>query len=129
MKKTMKVMAMLLCAVTMVLMSGCSKESTYERRIVGKWEVVRTDYCGGCEIPPWVFNSDGRCSVWVEEEDDPGLINTSYYFVNGNTLMIQYYVLTIPWEIQELSNTTMILRTNSIKKDEEWTQYEFKKIR
>lgn len=37
MKKTMKVMAVLLCAVTMVILSACSKEDTNQRRIIGKW--------------------------------------------------------------------------------------------
>ena len=40
MKKTTKVMAILLCAVTIVMLNACSKEDSYQRRIIGKWECV-----------------------------------------------------------------------------------------
>ncbi|MBR4390382.1 MAG: lipocalin family protein [Prevotella sp.] len=40
MKKTMKVMVILLCAVTMAMTASCSKESRNERRIVGRWQLT-----------------------------------------------------------------------------------------
>lgn len=97
MKKTIKVMAILLCAVTMVMLSACSKKDTYQRRIIGKWECVNSWYAVGndpASISPnqylydegdhdrigqiWEFSNDGTMRmdnvlfsyIFTEDEDD-----------------------------------------------------------
>ena len=111
MKKTMKVMAILLCAVTMVMMSACSKEDTYQRRIVGKWEVVHHAYgiFDPLNISPSQFDSDDVGDIWefrdnglVWIDDDPPVS----YAITEDYLVIAGLV---SFNIQELTKNSLII--------------------
>ena len=139
MKKTKKVMALLLCAITMAaVLSSCSKEDNYQRKIVGKWEVIHSYRSYGSSFNPvnfdhslcqdhsagdiWEFFSDG--SVSVEDWED---IGTCTYSIQGDYLVMRVgFVLS--YHIQELTNSSLIIWEYKSFADEE-TYIEFKKVR
>ncbi len=128
MKKAIKLIVMLLFAVAMATMSSCSKEDSYQRKIVGKWKLIHEygvndegnhfehTYEDGEKT--WVFNSDGGCSFPINGGSN---VNGTYVITN-NTLMISY-LLSYSFEIQELTNTTMILHLSFFSEK----TYEFRK--
>ena len=133
MKKTLKVMAILLFAVTMVTMSSCSKEDTYQRKIVGKWEVVH-DYSGSQSFDPanidqslyddddvgeiWEFFSDGSITI-----DGEGGVT---YTIQGDYLVFQQ-LFVFNYHIQELTNSSMIIWRDTLF--DTYDYLEFKKVR
>lgn len=114
MKKTLKVMVILLCAVTMVMMSACSK-STNERRIVGDW--VRTSSIESA------YDTNGNL-IYTEDHsqiaaggvyrfrDDGFVINTNGewepYVIDGDKLVIGDGWTAWKYTIVELTNSTMV---------------------
>lgn len=112
MKKTTKVMAILLCAVTMVMLSACSKEDTNERKIIGKWittNEVKYFYDGEGNLigtkdysvgDVYEFKSDGTAS-------ENGVFFVKYS-IAGDELVLGEGTVTFSYRIVELTNSTMI---------------------
>lgn len=132
MKKTMKVMAMLLCVVSMAMMSACSKEESNQRKIVGTWETVRVygTYSNGeydeeqleSGESVWTFNSDG--SVTLSENGGESVSTGNYSIIDNDKLLITQ-ILSIQFEIRELTNSKMVLRSSAFGADR---YFEFRKI-
>lgn len=116
MKKTLKVMALLLCTITIsMVLSSCSKEDSYQRKIVGKWEVVH-DYSGRQSFDPanfdqslyddyyvgeiWEFFSDGSITI-----DGAGSI--TYTIQEDHLVLHEFFVAN--YHIYELTNSSMII--------------------
>ena len=118
MKKTLKAMAILLCAVTMVMMSACSKEDTYQRRIVGKWEVVHHAYgdFDPLNISPSQFDNDGVGDIWEFRDDGIVLRNDdpASYVITEDYLVVAGLV---SFNIQEFTKNTLII----------WIDYGYRK--
>ena len=117
MRKTKKTITILLCAVTMALMSSCSKEDnnqvgpsgggTYQEKIVGKWGLIRQygwwwedEYTDDTFDPPKeyvIFDSDGTFTR-------NGFMFS--YVITDNILQIEGYGV---YEIKSLTSTVMTL--------------------
>ena len=131
MKKAMKVMAMLLCVVTMATLSACSKEDNNQRKIIGSWELVRiygTNEIGeeidehfGSREEVWTFKSDGTMIFDVSGESP---LYSSYTIFDDNKLQIMQLIV-VQFDIKELTNNKMILHSEILGLDEYW---EFRKI-
>ena len=136
MKKTMNVMTILLCAVTMVMLSACSKEDSYQRRIVGKWECVHhkrlpdnpanidpnqyDDYTNSSNIGIiWEFSSDG---VWKQTNS----IGTRVY---SYSITEEYLILAgmESLNIHELTNSSLIVWRYSL--NNYYVYDEFQRVR
>lgn len=93
---------MLLFAATLTTMVSCSKESSYETRIVGTWENLYMAHFSGTGTIPvgskFQFTEEGLTTFPL------GI--ALIYEVNGNLLIIND-AQTI--DIDELTNTTMKL--------------------
>lgn len=115
MKTTKRIIAMLLFAITMTtVLNSCSKESTNERRIIGKWvetSAVESSYSEDGTLlyikhddTGYIleFRSDGTCFLngilLVKYSLDGNVLNFGEAFGEGNE----------PWEIVELTNSTMV---------------------
>lgn len=132
MKKTMKVMVMLLCVVSMAVMSACSKEESYQRKIVGTWENVRmygTNSDGeyveelfesGETV--YTFNSDGSFILSLNDGED--VSNGTYCIVDNDKLLLTQ-IIALQFDIQELTNSKMVLKTSLFGGN---VNFEFKKI-
>lgn len=127
----MKVMAMLLCVVTMATLSACSKEDDYQKKIIGSWESVRTygtnqqgesvnEQCEGEEV--WTFKSNGTCIIYIDEFGESQYY--SYSIVDNNKLQIMM-LFAVQYEIHELTNSKMVLHMELMGAD---AYIEFRKI-
>ncbi|MBR3492874.1 MAG: hypothetical protein IKH44_11310 [Bacteroidales bacterium] len=80
MKKTLKTMALLLCAVAMLMTSSCTKENgnqesnDYQSRILGKWKFTRiTWYYDSSEELIWsevIFTSNRSTRYYYDESGE-----------------------------------------------------------
>ena len=138
MKKTLKVMAMLLFVVSMTALTSCKKENT--KLIVGRWECVTASYTddGITESIPalkgmvWEFKSDGKvvADVSIDLPDIDIIEADATYVVSGNTLTIRsveidHDVETETYLIKELTNSKLILQERD---NDDYLLIEFKKI-
>lgn len=141
MKKTLKVIAILLFAVTMVTVSSCSKERTYQNRIVGKWECIHraTGYIDPTHIDPsqyhnedcavgsiWDFTQDGLLKVSEIANTPSNSTEALPYVIAGEYLsfggIVTYY-------IQELTNSSLIIWSCIEYEGDYYNYYEFQKVR
>ena len=138
MKKTLKVMAMLLFVVSMTALTSCKKENT--KLIVGRWECVTASYTddGITESIPalkgmvWEFKSDGKvvADVSIDLPDIDIIEADATYVVSGNTLTIRsveidHDVETETYLIKELTNSKLVLQERD---NDDYLLIEFKKI-
>ena len=113
MKKITKTMVILLCSVTMAMMSSCSKESTNERRIIGTW--VETCYI------IYHYHADGTVSTEDYSQiapsvyrfiDDEFVINSNGewepYSIDGDKLVIGDGWMAYTYTIIELTSSTLV---------------------
>lgn len=114
---TRKAIAILLLLVAIVsVMTSCSKESRNERRIVGKWSLIRetTSYYDAFNMiveaiessdVGWVYEFTGNGDVILA-----GLVSTPF-FIDGETLKIKKVGSEDcrTYKIEELTSTSMLL--------------------
>ena len=131
MKKAIKLIVMLLFAVAMATMSSCSKENSYQRKIVGKWVVVN-DVIHWNNVPGepttetgpnigliWEFRTNGKMIVGGRELP---------YTIDGDSLFYRGALSTGDWKIVELTNSTMELeRTSREYGGRKWQSLELEK--
>ncbi len=131
----MKVIAILLFAVTMETMSSCSKEDIYQRKIVGKWSKSKETY--------FFYDASNTLVYSYESSSELGLI---YEFINDGEVILGGLVSTTyslegnvlkfkgdSYEIEELTNTTMVWKEREeMNNDPRYAYYilktEFKKL-
>ncbi len=138
MKKTLKVMAMLLFVVSMTALTSCKKENT--KLIVGRWECVTASYTddGITESIPalkgmvWEFKADGKvvADVSIDLQDIDIIEADATYVVSGNTLTIRsveidHDIETETYLIKELTNSKLVLQERD---NDDYLLIEFKKI-
>lgn len=137
MENALKVMAILLCAVTMATMSSCSKEDTYQRRIVGKWECIHSIFDqldDPTNIDPseynfdddgvgiiWEFSSDGTMK-WTAPDDTDAYTYT--YTITEENLIVAGL---LSFQVHEITNTTLIVWFKN--KNNYYRYFEFQKVR
>jgi hypothetical protein len=118
MKKTIKVMAMLLFVVSMAALTSCKKEN--KNLILGKWECVtasftedgETNSVSGVIGMVWEFKANGTVTATLPEDLDDG--DTASYVVLDNQLTItstdEYGDIdTQTYTIKELTKTKLML--------------------
>lgn len=136
MKKTTKVMTMLLCAVTMVVLSACSKEDTYQRRIIGKWECVHFKHLpdNPANVDPNQYDdytNSGNIGLIWEFSSDGIVKETATYGTNAFTYSIteEYLVCAgiASFNIHELTNSSLIVWWNG--SGNYCRYYEFQRVR
>lgn len=113
MKKTLKMMATLLCVAAVATFSSCSKDNNSENNngnndasIIGKWEVVKNTYNdNGNDFGHdsrmghiWEFKTGGIVSMNGENAD---------YSISGNDIVIQGGLLY--GSITSLTNFKLVL--------------------
>lgn len=110
--KTKRNSLLALLLMMIITLASCSKESQYEKRIVGKW------YCFEEKTDPdalgvihkgyyYQFMKSGMVYLW--EEGYESETASTRYEIKDETLFIDY-LITWPYTIDELSKTTMILK-------------------
>lgn len=121
MKKTMKVMALLLCAIMMAtVLSSCSKEDSYQKKIIGRWSFTNeVDYY--YDASNTLVNTEDFSVGFVVEFTDSGNfivggLRSVPFSINDNTLMIGGAEDYDIYEIDELTSTKMVW-----KEQEPWT--------
>ncbi len=120
MRKTLKLIAMLLCVAAVATLSSCSKEN--EDLIIGKWEIVKcTSNLSGEDNSMigiiWEFKTDGMMSANGQ--------NVSYS-IDGNNI-----ILMGGWfsgTITTLTKSKLVMELSSAFNTDEMTHYELKKI-
>jgi uncharacterized protein (TIGR03066 family) len=137
MKKTLKVMAMLLFVVSMTTLTSCKKENT--KLIVGRWECVTASYTddGITESIPalkgmvWEFKADGKvvADVSIDLPDIDIIEADATYVVSGDVLTIKSVesdgdIDTEKYLIKELTKSKLMLEERD---DDEVLVLEFKK--
>jgi uncharacterized protein (TIGR03066 family) len=137
MKKTLKVMTMLLFVVSMTTLTSCKKENT--KLIVGRWECVTASYTddGITESIPalkgmvWEFKADGKVVADVSIDLPDIDINEAdaTYVVSGDVLTIKSVesdgdIDTEKYLIKELTKSKLVLEERD---DDEVLVLEFKK--
>jgi len=139
MKKTLKVMAMVLFVVSMVSLTSCKKEKA--NLIVGKWECTSASYtqAGITQSIPWLngmvweFKANGTLigsipDDLVESDDDAA---SATYVVSGDVLTVSYVdeddgdIERESYAIKELTETKLVLEETE---DGVTATLEFKKI-
>ena len=140
MKQTLKTMAILLCAVAMVMMTSCSKETSYQNRIVGKWKLTKmTSLLDGQVYTGPGYASDDK---WEPIEFKPnGTCIFSHLFVpksNYEQIRAQYTIdddeiTATPyfwWKILELTNSSLVCQECYGDGDPSYgnCKYEFTKV-
>ena len=123
MKRMAKVGFILLCVFSIsIVLNSCSKESTNERRIVGKWVVtshIKSYYNaedGTLHHGP-IDLSDGNVGGVTEFYSDgtsswDGILFIKYS-LDGNVLLLGEGVSVTKYVIVELTNSTLILERQS----------------
>lgn len=113
MKNVIK-LTMMMLAVTMLTMSSCSKEDTYQRRIIGKWECIHQK-----SLP------DNPTNIDLSQYDDSNAVGNIWEFSNdgifkettSNGTSSYTYTITedylsllgLAFHIQELTSSTLII--------------------
>ena len=136
MKKTLKVMAMLLFMVSMTALTSCNKQA--ENLIVGKWECTTATYIEeGVSYPVpeltgmvWEFKANGDLIATASLD---GVENTATvtYVILGDVLTVTSVELdgeidTEAYDIKELTKSKLVL-----EQTDDWDEtlvIEFKKI-
>lgn len=148
--KRLKYAVILLLGLSMAtMMTSCNKESSYQDRIVGKWQLLKksaynydlsgtlinewvNDYPYGNET--WEFFSEGMVRMpseyWQKSNDDYFVCD---YLIEGTTLSLrawgeQIYEQDV-FTIQEMSNSTMVWKNELVAGDIKKVRiYDFKKV-
>lgn len=136
MKKTLKVMAMLLFVVSMTALTSCSKKS--EKLIVGKWECIAASYTENGETQSftdlngmiWEFKSDGTVVASMPEDlDDEADLKVTYVIVDDQLTMSYIDEDGDPeketYTIKELTKSKLVIEEAIGSQS---VTYEFKKI-
>lgn len=104
MKKTLKFIAMLMCAVSFAWLSSCSKD--YDDLIIGRWKIVQESSDGvnwhkaSLEGVVYNFKTDGTIEA---------LGMSVPYTIDGNTLVVNGRTFTII----SLTSSELIIRKES----------------
>ena len=136
MKKTLKVMAMLLFVVSMTALTSCSKKS--EKLIVGKWECIAASYTENGETQSftdlngmiWEFKSDGTVVASMPEDlDDEADLKVTYVIVDDQ-LTMSYIdedgdLEKETYTIKELTNSKLVIEEVA---EQTTVKIEFKKV-
>ena len=110
MKKTMKIMALVLFVIGMTAMTSCSKSK--DKLIVGKWklETITASYQGiSQEIDPSLWYDE---DVYMEFTSDGKVISdgeTASYSIEDDVLIMTDDYETIRVTIVELTKSTLVL--------------------
>lgn len=120
MRKTLKLIAMLLCVAAVATLSSCSKEN--EDLIIGKWEVVKcTSNLSGEDNSVigriWEFKTDGMLSADGE--------NVSYS-INGNNIILMGGLVS--GTITTLTKSKLVMELSFVLATNEMKHFELKKI-
>jgi len=116
MKQTLKTMALLLCAVTMLMTSSCTKENgnqgnnDYQSRILGKWKSTDNslrEYDFWFKTESLVIIADPHWIPKFGDEDDYIMLS---YAIEDNELMIGIIGGCIIYNILELTNSKLVLQ-------------------
>lgn len=116
MKQTLKTMAILLCAVAMVMMTSCSKETSYQNRIVGKWQLTKITKHGEVFTGPqsasddrWEpieFKSNGTCIFGYRFVPKSNYDQTrAQYTIDDDEITVSPFFW---WKILELTNSSLV---------------------
>lgn len=142
MKQTLKTMAILLCAVAMVMMTSCSKETSYQNRIVGKWKLTKMTTLWDGQVytgpdsafddlwEPIEFKSNGLCIINYD------FIPKSNYDQVGGQYRIENDEISIfvgagrfSWKILELTNSSFVCQQYyPYYQDGDGRKFEFTKV-
>ena len=122
MKKTLKLMAMLLCVAAVATLSSCSKDN--EDLIIGKWEVVKCTKTENGNVEElnsqigkiWEFKTGGVLSC-------DG--NNTTYSISGNDIILMGGLFS--GTITTLTKSKLVL-DYSYASNTKTRHYEFKKI-
>ncbi|MDY6372580.1 MAG: hypothetical protein SPL12_09855 [Bacteroidales bacterium] len=108
MKKTLKFIAMLMCAVSFAWLSSCSKD--YDDLIIGSWSLMQESSDGvNWHEPEWPagvnFKTDGTAVILLFSVP----VATVPYTIDGNTLVVDGNTGTII----SLTSSELIVREES----------------
>ena len=120
MRKTLKLIAMLLCVAAVATLSSCSKDN--EVLIIGKWEIVKcTDN---------LLGEDNSIIGKIWEFKTGGILSSdgynASYSINGNNIAIWGGLFS--GTITTLTKQNLVLDLVSGFNPDETKHYEFKKI-
>lgn len=117
MKKTLKITALLLCAVAMLMTSSCTKENgnqgnnDYQSRILGKWKVSGSN----CEYDLYFKTEYLLLSSWNPFQKQDDYYYEFAYIIDDNELNIGSSIYdghvynAIVYNILELTNSKLVL--------------------
>ena len=136
MKKTLKVMAMLLFVMSMTALTSCNKAK--ENLIVGKWECTTATYTDaeGTQTIPWLngmvweFKADGTVTSSGIDVDDAEVDASATYVVANDALTITGVdedgdIDSETYLIKELTKSKLVLEERD---EDDSLVLEFKKI-
>jgi hypothetical protein len=109
MKKTIKMIIVLLCLFTVAGLTSCSNGS--DSKIVGSWELVKTEYTdeGGTLVTNdnidevWTFKSNGAC--YRGTHANPTRFGHIWVIDNDRLVISDYF----PYTIEKLNSNEMCL--------------------
>ena len=123
MKKSLKLLTMMLCIVTLGLVSSCSKDNDYSELIVGKWKCVANSNSENVgQI--YEFTSDGKLLM-------AGASGSLTYSISGSKITINYGADGEQyWEIKKLTedDLTIYVDNSPFYEVTEPVTLDFKKI-
>lgn len=139
MKQTLKTMAILLCAVAMVMMTSCSKETSYQNRIVGKWKLTKLTWHGDVYTGPssafddrWEpieFKSNGMCTFGVRFLPKSNSEIGGQYSIENDEITILAGYSKFSWKILELTNSSLVCQEYyPYFQDGDGSKFEFTKV-
>lgn len=120
MKKTLKTIALLLCAVAMLMTSSCTKENgnqgnnNYQSRILGKWKFTRIT---------WYYDSSEEL-IWSEVIFTSNRSTRYYYDESGELYMTEEYPYDWEYDLNFKTESLVLTSWNPFKKQDDY-YYEF----
>jgi len=141
MKQTLKTMAILLCAVAMVMMTSCSKETNYQNRIVGKWKLTKMTILWDGQVytgpdsafddrwEPIEFKSNGMCTFGVRFLPKSNSEIGGQYSIENDEITILAGYSKFSWKILELTNSSLVCQEYyPYYQDGDGRKFEFTKV-
>ena len=141
MKQTIKTMALLLCAVAMVMMTSCSKETSYQNRIVGKWQLTKMTTLWDGQVytgpdsafddrwEPIEFKSNGMCTFGVSFLPKSNSEMGGQYSIENDEITILAGYSKFSWKILELTNSSLVCQQYyPYYQDGDGRKFEFTKV-